>query len=65
MAPAEELVRVGHSPERGLYLGAGAGRGAWWCDESTCRAAVRTSHIARALRREIDANEFARLVAHE
>ena len=58
--PALELARAGRDAAGEWYAGSGPGRGAWWCRSGACVERMSAEHLARALRRGVGTEEFAR-----
>ena len=56
-----EMVRAGRDAYGSWYLGRGAGRGVWWCDDAHCEGALSVSHLARALRATVTEADAAAL----
>ncbi|HVB71661.1 MAG TPA: DUF448 domain-containing protein [Acidimicrobiales bacterium] len=45
-----KMTRAARLPDGSWYLGRGPGRGAWWCAQPECAAALSAGALSRALR---------------
>jgi len=58
-----QMVRAARRPDGSWYLGRGPGRGAWWCDEPGCAAALSAGALSKALRTPVTPADVASLSA--